>query len=151
MTKNLDLKIDLAISQLNIFLGFTEEKDKKDKRDLITKLKDRINALLKYREDNNINETFEGQIFSSELEVKDTSYYWIYVKYGLEVLHLIHTSFYERYHKDKLESEIFGVKDLKNVHMLIETIICWGLYPSLMKGVGISLGKRVNSNILKNQ
>jgi len=52
---------------------------------------------------------------------------------------------------EKLESEIFGVKDLKNVHMLIETIICWGLYPSLMKGVGISLGKRVNSNILKNQ
>jgi len=35
--------------------------------------------------------------------------------------------------------------------MLIETIICWGLYPSLLKGVGISLGKRVNSNILKNQ
>jgi len=35
--------------------------------------------------------------------------------------------------------------------MLIEIIICWGLYPSLMKGVGISLGKRVNSNILKNQ
>jgi len=53
--------------------------------------------------------------------------------------------------KDKLENEIFGVKDLKNVHMLIEIIICWGLYPSLMKGVGISLGKRVNSNILKNQ
>ncbi|ORX75161.1 hypothetical protein BCR32DRAFT_272078 [Anaeromyces robustus] len=151
MTKNLDLKIDLAISQLNVILGLTEEKDKNDKRDLTTKLQDRINALLKYREDNKINETFEGQMFTSELEAKDTSCYWIYVKYGLEVLYLIHKSFYERYHKDKLESEIFGVKDLKNVHMLIETIICWGLYPSLMKGVGISLGKRVNSKILKNQ
>jgi len=151
MANNLDLKIDLAISQLNIFLGLTEEKDKNDKRDLTTKLQDRIDALIKYRKDNKINETFEGQIFTSELEVKDTSCYWLYVKYGLEVLHLIHTSYYERYHKEKLESEIFGVKDLKNVHMLIETIICWGLYPSLMKGVGISLGKRVNSNILKNQ
>ncbi|ORX43610.1 hypothetical protein BCR36DRAFT_373764 [Piromyces finnis] len=151
MTKELDLKIDLAISQLNVLLGLTEEKDKNDKRDLSTKLQDRINGFLKYREDNKITETFKGQLFVPKLEVKDTSCYWLYVKYGLEVLHLIHTTFYERYHKDKLENEIFGVKDLKNVHMLIETIICWGLYPSLMKGVGISLGKRVNSNILKNQ
>jgi len=41
-------------------------------------------------------------MFTSELEVKDTSCYWLYVKYGLEVLHLIHTSYYERYHKGKL-------------------------------------------------
>jgi len=54
---------------------------------LKTKLQDRINALIKYREDNKINETFEGQIFTSELEVRDTSCYWQYVKYGLEILH----------------------------------------------------------------
>lgn len=66
---------------------------------MTTKLQDRINALVKYREDNKIKETFEGQLFIPELEVKDTSCYWTYVKYGLEILHLIHTTFYERYHK----------------------------------------------------
>ena len=84
-----------------------------------TKLQDRINALIKYREDNKINETFEGQIFTSELEVRDTSCYWQYVKYGLEILHLINTSYYERYHKGKLKISINKLYSSMSIYIYI--------------------------------
>jgi hypothetical protein len=41
--------------------------------------------------------------------------------------------------------ELMGVKDMRVVHTLLEIVITWGLYPQLLRGVGLPLAQRIKS------
>lgn len=38
-----------------------------------------------------------------------------------------------------------GVRDLRMVHTMLQTVISWGMYPCFLPGVGVPLSKRVKS------
>ncbi|KAG0286282.1 hypothetical protein BGZ96_009569 [Linnemannia gamsii] len=45
------------------------------------------------------------------------------------------------------DQELLGLMDQRMIHTMLEIIVCWGIYPCLLPGVGTPLNRRVRSNI----
>jgi len=41
--------------------------------------------------------------------------------------------------------------DQRMIHTMLEIVVCWGIYPCLLPGVGMPLNRRVRSNIFQNE
>ncbi|KAG0263286.1 hypothetical protein BG011_009015 [Mortierella polycephala] len=49
------------------------------------------------------------------------------------------------------DKELLGLVDQRMIHTMLELIICWGIYPCLLPGVGMPLNRRVRSNIVQTE
>ncbi|KAI1300530.1 transmembrane and coiled-coil domains-containing protein 7 [Mortierella claussenii] len=47
------------------------------------------------------------------------------------------------------DKELLGLMDQRMIHTMLEIIVCWGIYPCLLPGVGMPLNRRVRSNIVQ--
>ena len=45
------------------------------------------------------------------------------------------------------DQELLGLMDQRMIHTMLEIIVCWGIYPCLLPGVGTPLNRRIRSNI----
>ncbi|KAF8933862.1 hypothetical protein BGZ47_010677 [Haplosporangium gracile] len=45
------------------------------------------------------------------------------------------------------DQELLGLMDQRMIHTMLEIIVCWGIYPCLLPGVGTPLNRRVRSSI----
>ncbi|CAG8527828.1 659_t:CDS:10 [Paraglomus brasilianum] len=45
--------------------------------------------------------------------------------------------------------ELLGIRDMRLIHTMLEIVVCWGIYPSFMKGVGIPLAQRSRSGFVQ--
>lgn len=45
------------------------------------------------------------------------------------------------------DQELLGLMDQRMIHTMLEIIVCWGIYPCLLPGVGTPLNRRVRSNM----
>ncbi|KAF9905275.1 hypothetical protein EC991_001874 [Linnemannia zychae] len=49
------------------------------------------------------------------------------------------------------DQELLGLMDQRMIHTMLEIIVCWGIYPCLLPGVGTPLNRRVRSNIAQKE
>ncbi|KAG0353743.1 hypothetical protein BC939DRAFT_455998 [Gamsiella multidivaricata] len=49
------------------------------------------------------------------------------------------------------DKELLGLMDQRMIHTMLEIIVCWGIYPCLLPGVGMPLSRRVRSNIVQKE
>ncbi|KAF9432491.1 hypothetical protein BGZ76_010707 [Entomortierella beljakovae] len=49
------------------------------------------------------------------------------------------------------DKELLGLMDQRMIHTMLEIIVCWGIYPCLLPGVGMPLNRRVRSNIVQKE
>ncbi|KAF9199682.1 hypothetical protein BGZ49_010174 [Haplosporangium sp. Z 27] len=49
------------------------------------------------------------------------------------------------------DKELLGLMDQRMIHTMLEIIVCWGIYPWLLPGVGMPLNRRVRSNIVQKE
>ncbi|KAF9193244.1 hypothetical protein BGZ50_007642 [Haplosporangium sp. Z 11] len=49
------------------------------------------------------------------------------------------------------DKELLGLVDQRMIHTMLELIICWGIYPCLLPGVGMPLNRRIRSNIVQTE
>ncbi|KAG0208180.1 hypothetical protein BGX33_006408 [Mortierella sp. NVP41] len=49
------------------------------------------------------------------------------------------------------DKELLGLMDQRMIHTMLEIIVCWGIYPCLLPGVGMPLNRRVRSNIAQKE
>ncbi|KAG0347662.1 transmembrane and coiled-coil domains-containing protein 7 [Podila humilis] len=52
-------------------------------------------------------------------------------------------------HDPSNDKEMLGLMDQRMIHTMLEIIVCWGIYPCLLPGVGMPLTRRVRSNIVQ--
>ncbi|KAF9963533.1 transmembrane and coiled-coil domains-containing protein 7 [Modicella reniformis] len=49
------------------------------------------------------------------------------------------------------DQELLGLLDQRMIHTMLEIIVCWGIYPCLLPGVGMPLNRRVRSSIVQKE
>ncbi|KAF9348787.1 transmembrane and coiled-coil domains-containing protein 7 [Mortierella sp. AD094] len=49
------------------------------------------------------------------------------------------------------DKELLGLMDQRMIHTMLEIVVCWGIYPCLLPGVGMPLNRRVRSNIVQKE
>ncbi|KAF9109228.1 transmembrane and coiled-coil domains-containing protein 7 [Mortierella sp. AM989] len=49
------------------------------------------------------------------------------------------------------DKELLGLMDQRMIHTMLEIVVCWGIYPCLLPGVGLPLNRRVRSNIVQKE
>ncbi|KAG0045824.1 transmembrane and coiled-coil domains-containing protein 7 [Gryganskiella cystojenkinii] len=49
------------------------------------------------------------------------------------------------------DQEMLGLMDQRMIHTMLEIVVCWGIYPCLLPGVGMPLDRRVRSNIVQKE
>ncbi|KAF9418015.1 transmembrane and coiled-coil domains-containing protein 7 [Podila epigama] len=54
-------------------------------------------------------------------------------------------------HDPSNDKELLGLMDQRMIHTMLEIVVCWGIYPCLMPGVGMPLTRRVRSNIVQKE
>ncbi|KAG0308280.1 transmembrane and coiled-coil domains-containing protein 7 [Dissophora globulifera] len=47
------------------------------------------------------------------------------------------------------DKELLGLMDQRMIYTMLEIIVCWGIYPRLLPGIGVPLNRRVRSNIIQ--
>ncbi|KAF9211136.1 transmembrane and coiled-coil domains-containing protein 7 [Podila verticillata] len=52
-------------------------------------------------------------------------------------------------HDPSNDKELLGLMDQRMIHTMLEIVVCWGIYPCLLPGVGMPLTRRVRSNIVQ--
>ncbi|KAG0241293.1 transmembrane and coiled-coil domains-containing protein 7 [Mortierella sp. GBA43] len=58
---------------------------------------------------------------------------------------------YREIHDPSNDQELLGLMDQRMIHTMLEIIVCWGIYPCLLPGVGMPLNRRVRSNIVQKE
>ncbi|KAG0029265.1 transmembrane and coiled-coil domains-containing protein 7 [Podila clonocystis] len=54
-------------------------------------------------------------------------------------------------HDPSNDKELLGLMDQRMIHTMLEIVVCWGIYPCLLPGVGMPLTRRVRSNIVQRE
>ncbi|KAF9576079.1 hypothetical protein EC968_000146 [Mortierella alpina] len=49
------------------------------------------------------------------------------------------------------DKELLGLMDQRMIHTMLEIVVCWGIYPCLLPGVGMPLNRRIRSNIVQKE
>ncbi|KAF9935954.1 hypothetical protein BGZ67_002852 [Mortierella alpina] len=49
------------------------------------------------------------------------------------------------------DKELLGLMDQRMIHTMLEIVVCWGIYPCLLPGVGMPLNRRIRSNIAQKE
>lgn len=57
--------------------------------------------------------------------------------------------FFIEIHDPSNDKELLGLMDQRMIHTMLEIVVCWGIYPCLLPGVGMPLSRRVRSNIVQ--
>ncbi|KAF9960033.1 hypothetical protein BGZ72_008110 [Mortierella alpina] len=54
-------------------------------------------------------------------------------------------------HDKSNDKELLGLMDQRMIHTMLEIVVCWGIYPCLLPGVGMPLNRRIRSNIVQKE
>ncbi|CAO3563855.1 unnamed protein product [Mortierella alpina] len=54
-------------------------------------------------------------------------------------------------HDKNNDKELLGLMDQRMIHTMLEIVVCWGIYPCLLPGVGMPLNRRIRSNIVQKE
>ncbi|KAF9288858.1 hypothetical protein BGZ68_010490 [Mortierella alpina] len=54
-------------------------------------------------------------------------------------------------HDKTNDKELLGLMDQRMIHTMLEIVVCWGIYPCLLQGVGMPLNRRIRSNIVQKE
>ncbi|KAF9971509.1 hypothetical protein BGZ73_005539 [Actinomortierella ambigua] len=54
-------------------------------------------------------------------------------------------------HDPSNDQELLGLMDQRMIHTMVEIVVCWGIYPRLLPGVGMPISHRVRSNVVQQE
>ncbi|KAI7881469.1 hypothetical protein K492DRAFT_236651 [Lichtheimia hyalospora FSU 10163] len=68
-----------------------------------------------------------------------------FVNKCMQLLNAIQRALLQTEQGNEANRDQMGVRDLRMVHTMLQTVISWGMYPCFLPGVGVPLSKRVKS------
>ncbi|CDS13877.1 hypothetical protein LRAMOSA06051 [Lichtheimia ramosa] len=68
-----------------------------------------------------------------------------FVNKCMQLLNAIQRALLQSEGDNEANRDLMGVRDLRMVHTMLQTVISWGMYPCFLPGVGVPLSKRVKS------
>ncbi|KAJ8655234.1 hypothetical protein O0I10_009102 [Lichtheimia ornata] len=68
-----------------------------------------------------------------------------FVNKCMQLLNDIQRALLQTEEDNEANRDHMGVRDLRMVHTMLQTVISWGMYPCFLPGVGVPLSKRVKS------